>query len=158
PHHFLELRLGDKIVPFAGAFRPAWGARGGRNRQHGAGQLQNFLHERGFARTRGAGNDEDERLGLAHSMFCTCSRIFSISALMPSASSVISRLSASLPGVLERSVFASRCISWSRKSSFLPTSDAAASRLSNWRTWLARRASSSETSLRSAAMAASCAK
>src|SRR3984957_16658773 len=154
-HHALELRLGNEIVPFAGAFRPTRGARGGRNSQHGVGELQNLLNERGLSRARWPGNDQDQWLRLAHSIFCTCSRIFSISPLIPSASSVISRLSFSLPGVFERSVLASRCISCRRKSSFLPTSDAPASSDSNWRTWLASRASSSETSLRSAAMAAS---
>ena len=52
-----------------------------------AGKLQNLLHERGFARTGRPGNDQDQRLRLAHSMFCTCSRSFSISDLISSASS-----------------------------------------------------------------------
>src|ERR1700728_19568 len=47
-HHFLKLRLGDKIVPFALALRLARHARGARNRQHGAGQLQNFFHQSGL--------------------------------------------------------------------------------------------------------------
>ena len=59
-------------------------------------------------------------------MFCTCSRSFSISDLISSASCVISRPSASLPGVFESSVLVSRCISCRRKSSFLPTSAAPA--------------------------------
>jgi len=41
------------------------------------------------------------------------------------------QISASLPGAFESSVFVSRCISWSRKSSFFPTSDVAVSKDSN---------------------------
>ena len=57
-----------------------------------------------------------------HSMFCTCSRAFSISAFIASPSSVIFRASPASPEVLESSVLASRFISCNRKSSFLPTS------------------------------------
>src|ERR1700732_655304 len=156
-HHFLKLRLGDKIVPLAVALRLARHPRGARNRQHGAGQLQNLFHQGGLPRARGSGDDEHQRVRFAHSMFCTCSRNFSISDLISSASRVISRPSRSFPGVFESRVLASRCISCSRKSSFLPASEALASKSSNCCTWLRRRTNSSETSLRSAANAASCA-
>src|SRR5206468_12616160 len=56
-------------------------------------------------------NDHHQRrkfLPLAHSMFCTCSRSFSISALISSASPVIASASFSTPGVLDNRVFASR--------------------------------------------------
>src|SRR5580704_5772069 len=157
-HHFLKLRLGDKIVPLAVTLRLARHPRGARNRQHGTGQLQYLFHQGGLPRAGRPGDDEHQRLRFAHSMFCTCSRNFSISDLISSASRVISRPSPPLPGVFESRVFASRCISWSRKSSFFPASEELASRSSNCCTWLRRRTSSSETSLRSAANAASCAK
>src|SRR5580692_3306125 len=153
--HLLELTLGNKIVPLAVALRLARRPSGTRNRQQGAGDLQNLLHQGRFSGTRGAGDDQHQRRSLAHSMFCTCSRNFSISDLISRPRRVMSRPAASLPGVLESNVFDSRCISWSRKSSFLPTSEAPESNDSNCCTWLRRRASSSETSLRSAAMEAS---
>ena len=62
-----------------------------------------------------------------HSTFCACSRSFSMSDLTSSARPVIARPSDSTPGVLDSSVFASRCISCNRKSSFLPASPAPAS-------------------------------
>jgi hypothetical protein len=68
---------------------------------------------------------------------------------------VISMPPSSLPGVFESSVLASRCISWSRKSSFLPVSPLPSSSDANCLTWLRRRASSSAVSPRSAWMAAS---
>ena len=65
----------------------------------------------------GRGHDEEEpRGGVAHSMFWTCSRIFSVSAFM----SRISRVEAR-SRLFEPSVFSSRRISCVRKSSVLPT-------------------------------------
>ena len=60
-------------------------------------------------------------------MFCTCSRNFSISDLISSAQARdFQSFALRCPGVFESSVFDSRCISCSRKSSFLPTSAAPA--------------------------------
>ena len=89
------------------------------------GSSRRLGNERGFARTAGAGDDEDDWLARRrhdHSMFCACSRNFSISDLISRARSVMARPEASTPGVLERRVLASRCISCKRKSSFLPIS------------------------------------
>src|SRR4029077_13087126 len=130
-HHLLEVFLGDEIVPLAVAFRTARRPRGAGNREHRSRKLQNFFHQRGFPRTGRPGDDQHQRLRCAHSMFCTCSRSFSISDLISSARRVISSPSASLPGVFESSVFVSRWISCSRKSSFLPISEAPASSISN---------------------------
>src|SRR5258707_472677 len=55
-------------------------------------------------------------------MFCTCSRSFSISALMSRANPLIASASLSTPAVFDSSVFASRCVSCTSKSSFFPTS------------------------------------
>ena len=70
---------------------------------------------------------------------------------------VIASASLSTPGVLESMVFASRCISCSRKSSFLPNSPAPSSNCANCCRWLRSRSNSSLISLRSASNAASCA-
>src|SRR3989338_7169309 len=86
----------------------------------------------------------------AHSTFCTCSRRRSIWALISRPSRVISSPSAWSPEVFERMVLVSRFISWRRKSSCLPRVPSESSRWANCWAWLARRVSSSLTSLRSA--------
>src|SRR5579872_1466393 len=160
-HPAVEFLFGYKIIPFSVTFRVPRRPRGARYREHGPRHFQHFLHQRGFPRPGRAGDDENERLLCGcerHSTFCACSRSFSISDFTSSASPVIANPSDSTPGVLDSSVLASRCISWSRKSSFFPASPAPASRVRNCSTWLRSRASSSLTSLRSASIAASCAR
>src|SRR6202162_2301501 len=157
----IEFLFGNKIIPFSGAFRGTGRPGCARYRKHRARHFQHFLHQRGFSRPRRSGHDEHQRLLCLcqrHSTFCACSRSFSISDFTSSARPVIARPSDSTPGVLESNVFASRCISCKRKSSFFPASPAPASNFRNCSTWLRNRASSSLTSLRSASSAASCAR
>src|SRR5271156_264478 len=129
--HLLECGFRYEIVTLATALRLAGGPCRARHRAQDVGKLQNLLHQGGFSGTRGAGDDQHQRVGLSHSMFCTCSRNFSISDFISRPRRVILRPSASLPGVFESRVFDSRCISCSRKSSFLPTSVAPARSDSN---------------------------
>ena len=81
--------------------------------------LAQFVGERRLARTGRRRDDEDDS---AHSRFCTCSRAFSISDFMARPSSVMRSASPATPVVFDNRVLASRFISCSRKSSFLPTS------------------------------------
>src|SRR6202158_4080826 len=157
----IEFLFGNKIIPFSGAFRGAGRPGCAGYGKHRTRHFQHFLHQRGLARPRRSGNDEHQRLLCLcqrHSTFCACSRSFSISDFTSSARLVIASPSDSTPGVLDSNVFASRCISCKRKSSFLPASPALASNFPNCSTWLQSRASSSLTSLRSASSAASCAR
>src|SRR5262249_28509632 len=122
-HHGIEVRLCNEIITLPAGLRRAARPCSTGNRRHSARQLENLLHQRGFAGAGGARDNQNQRRAsslCAHSMFCTCSRSFSISALISSAKPVIARASLSTPGVLESMVLASRCISWRRKSSFLP--------------------------------------
>src|SRR5712692_9286546 len=131
-HHALEFGLGKKIIPFPRALRGARLSRGARDGKHRARQLEELFHQGGFPGARGPRDDQYQRLlrfRHLHSTFCTCSRSFSISDLTSSPRSVMANPSASIPGVFESMVFASRCISCSRKSSFLPSSPPAASSL-----------------------------
>src|SRR5690242_9543618 len=113
-HHGVEFRLCNEIITFPARLRRAARPCSTGNRRHGSRQLENPLHQRGFAGAGWPRDNQNQRcarsLG-AHSMFCTCSRSFSISALISSANPVIARASLSTPGVLESIVFASRCIS-----------------------------------------------
>src|SRR5437868_4883120 len=102
-------------------------------------QLADLCNERGFTRARGRRNDVNG----AHSIFCTCSRDFSISAFIARPSSVILRASPATPLVFDSSVLASRFISWSRKSSFLPTSPLVSRRARKCATWVPSRTNSS---------------
>src|SRR5581483_12206267 len=101
--HVLELRTRDKIVFASLPFTSPRGSRG-----IGDGEFQvrhnfaNALHQRGFARSRGRRNDKY----LRHSMFCTCSRAFSMSAFIPSPASVIFSASPARPAVFESRVLA----------------------------------------------------
>src|SRR4029077_9123009 len=70
-------------------------------------------------RLPGAGESR-EVVDVRHSTFCTCSRDFSISDFMMRPISVIFSASPARPEVFESSVWASRFISCSRNSSFLP--------------------------------------
>src|SRR5271168_5419231 len=125
-------------------------ARGSRRIGDGKAKIGNSLDQPvcqgGFSGARRGGNNEDG----GHSRFRDCSRTFSMAAFAPSASSVIFRPASPAPLVFERIVLVSRFISWSRKSSFLPTSPPASSRPFNCAAWIFRRASSSPMSLRSA--------
>src|SRR5262249_11683412 len=121
--HGVEFRFGHVSIAFPGGLgRAAWPG-GARNGLHRPRNLENFLYQSRFPGTRGSRNDEHQRFkfGGRHSMFWTCSRNFSISARISKQSPVIARASDSTPGVLESMVFASRCISCNRKSSFLPS-------------------------------------
>src|SRR5208283_3187441 len=156
--HGVEFRLGDEIITFSTGFgRPAHPGST-RHRRHGSRQLQNFLHQRAFAGPRWPGDNQDQRRDsslVAHSMFWTCSRNFSISALISRAKPVMVSASLSTPGVFDSMVLASRCISCNRKSSFFPSSPAPSSNFVNCWRWLRRRSNSSLISLRSASRAAS---
>src|SRR6202007_240434 len=129
--HGVKLGVRHKIITFPTGFSRAARPGGNGNGAHRPGKLQDFLDQSRLTRTRRPGHDEHERCnGLlrAHSMFCTCSRSFSISARISSDNPVIASASVSTPGVLDSMVFASRCISWSKKSSFLPSSPAPSTR------------------------------
>src|SRR5262249_41935129 len=155
-HHRFEFLFGDEIITLAPGLRRAARPRSARTGSHCAWHVQETLNQSGFPRARWAGHDQDQRgqrLLCVHSMFWTCSRNFSISALISRPMLVMVRASLSTPGVLESMVLASRCISCSRKSSFLPSSPAPSSNLLNCCRWLRRRSSSSLMSLRSASMA-----
>src|ERR1700688_935879 len=118
-HHLLELGTGYKEIFPPILLRPARRPSSVRNRKvQSWNDLPNFIHERGFARTRRRRDNVDG----GHSRFCTCSRAFSISAFMDSPSSVIFIVSPDNPEVFDSNVFASRFISCSRKSNFFPTS------------------------------------
>src|SRR5208282_925157 len=158
--HGVKLSFGDEIITFSSGLGRPPGPGSTRYGRHRPRKLQYLLYQRRFSRARRAGNNQQQRrkpVLLAHSMFCTCSRNFSISAFISRAIPVIASASLSTPGVFESMVFASRCISCSRKSSFLPSSPAPSSNCANCWRWLRSRSNSSLISLRSASSAASCA-
>src|SRR5882672_1500403 len=106
------------------------------------------FHQRGLARARGGGDDEQAPF---HSMFWICSRICSISSLS-------SRLASdsSFETDFDPSVFASRFSSCIRKSRRLPTGPPAVTTLATSSRCAARRESSSATSARTPNSAISC--
>src|SRR5207248_702411 len=120
PDHSFELIAGYKVV-----FTAVLLASPGRARGIGNGKLQvrnkfaELIHQRGFP---GAGWGGDNVENPAHSMFCTCSRHFSISDFISRPNSVMRSPSPATPEVFESRVLASRLSSCKRKSSFLPTS------------------------------------
>src|SRR5579863_7349371 len=121
--HLLEVFARYEEVLFAILLTAAQRPRGvGDRKIETRRHREQHVDERRLARSRGRRNDIDDGLVGAHSRFCTCSRDFSISAFMARPASVIFSASPARPEVLESSVFASRFISCSRKSSFLPTS------------------------------------
>src|SRR5580700_1883754 len=118
-HHLLELGTRHEEIFSSVLLCPSWRPRGVRNRKlQPRYDFARFVHQRRFARTRRCRNNVDR----GHSRFCTCSRAFSISAFIDNPSSVIFMASPAKPEVLDSRVLASRFISCSRKSSFLPTS------------------------------------
>src|SRR6185437_15087227 len=139
-NHLLEILNGHKeiLAPvLLAAARSAGGVGDGEVQvRHPLSQL---VYKRGLARARRRGNDVHG----AHSMFWTCSRDFSISAFMASPSCVMRRASPATPVVLESRVLASRFISCSRKSSFLPTSPPLSSSPRKCWMWVLSRTSSS---------------
>src|SRR5690242_15637399 len=151
-NHLPELFTGDEEV-FAsilfGTTRLA-GRVGDRELKvrHGAADDGN---QRGFPRSGGRRDDEHIH---HYSIFCTCSRAFSMSDFMASPASVILAASPANPEVLESRVLASRFISCKRKSIFLPTSPLVSSKAKKCCTWWSRRTNSSWMSLRSARTAA----
>src|SRR5690606_7178819 len=84
--HALELLLGDEVVVLAVAL-----ARPRRARGEGDGQAQlgvarqHRVDDAGFAGPGRRGDDEEGASHLAHSMFWTCSRIWSISTFSSTA-------------------------------------------------------------------------
>src|SRR5207244_2901225 len=124
--HAFEFVARDEII-FAAILLTA----AGRPRGVGDGEVEvvddlaDLIDQGRLSRTRRRRDDEDERF---HSTFCTCSRDFSISDFMASPNSVMRSPSPLTPAVFESSVLASRFISCSRKSSFLPTSPFSSSR------------------------------
>src|SRR5882762_2414383 len=158
-HHPLKFCARNKVILFTVLFAPArkTGSVGDREIKVG-NQLEEFRNQRGFTRARRRRDDVDKWFAAcrSHSRFCTCSRDFSISAFITSPASVIFKASPANPDVFESSVLASRFISCSRKSSFLPTSPPSSSNPRKCFTWVSSRTSSSWMSLRSTSSAASC--
>src|SRR5260370_8276860 len=123
--HAPEFRVGNEIITLPAGLGRAARPGGAGNGRHRSGQLQNFLHQRRLPRTGRSGHDQHQRCNLVrggHSMFCTCSRSFSISARISSDKPVMSSASLSPPGVLQSLLFASRSIPFKSKSNFLPSS------------------------------------
>src|SRR5690348_11013393 len=159
---FQELIIADHGLELFGLneeiLLPVMFAPAGRARRVGDGEVQvgndlaELVDQGRLARSRRRRNDEYD----AHSTFCTCSRAFSISDLMAKPISVILRASPASPDVLDIRVLASRFISWSRKSNFLPTSPGWSSMPRKCCTCVSSRTSSSWMSLRSTSSAASC--
>src|SRR5579864_4867086 len=128
--HLFKFFAANKVILFLVLLASAWSSRRVRDRKiEIRNQFQQLGHQCGFTRTRRRGDDEDQRLvrNGTHSRFCTCSRDFSISAFMARPASVIFSASPARPEVFDSNVFASRFISWSKKSSFLPASPPASS-------------------------------
>src|SRR5215469_4279801 len=152
-HHAFEFLAGNKEI-----FAPVLLAPPGLARSVGDREIQaldqaaQLIDQGRFSGARWRRDDEDR----AHSTFCTCSRDFSISDLMDRPISVICSASPARPEVFDSRVLASRFISCSRKSSFLPTSPPSSSRPRKCFTCVSRRTSSSWMSLRSTSRAASC--
>src|SRR5579885_2718946 len=103
--HLLKRLATDEMIIFAlalGASRPA---RGARDRKAYSGDYgQQALDQRRFPRTGRRRNNKNN----AHSRLSDCSRIFSMSALAASASSVMRSPISPTPVVLERMVLLSR--------------------------------------------------
>src|SRR5256885_2401056 len=127
--HLLKSVDGYKVVftavPLAAAGRPG---RVGDGEIEVIDRFAKFVHQSGLSRARRRRDD----VNLAHSMFWTCSRDFSISDFMANPNSVIRSASPTTPDVFESSVLASRFISCSKKSSFFPTSPPASSSATKW--------------------------
>lgn len=127
--HLLEGVFGDKVVVDAVLFVVSGRAGGVGDGESVAGRgVQKRLAKGGFSGTRACGDHQQQTfslkwrghgcgsfLGSSHSIFWTCSRIFSISALMGKSRCVMGPSWALTPMVV-----ASRCISWQRKSRRLP--------------------------------------
>src|ERR1051326_8945054 len=94
--HFVEQVSRNEEVLLAIFFITAWSTRGVRNGKIQVGDdLAHFLHQGRFSRSGGRRNNVDR----AHSMFCTCSRAFSMSDLMDNPDSVIFKASPASPDV-----------------------------------------------------------
>src|SRR4030095_7177558 len=109
--------------------------------------------QRGLPRPRRGGEHQQQTAVdgfLAHSTFCTCSRIRSSSAL-----SSTMRVETSVDWLLLPVVLTSRCISWTRKSILRPAGSLPARKPRKaWR-WACSLVASSATSVRSAKSATS---
>src|SRR5260370_3151606 len=138
---FLKLLTGHEIIFAAVLFGAARLASGVRNGKFQVGNLlPDFIDQRGLARSGRRGDDEDRS---HYSMFCTSWRPFSISDFMAKPASLMRSASPARPEVLESRVLASRFISCSRKSSFLPISPFSSSNPRRCCTWFSRRTNSS---------------
>ena len=108
--------------------------------------------QRRLAGPGGRRNNEQHEIRVgAHSTFCTCSRILSISALSSTTAWAIAK-SCDLAPI----VFISRAISCKRKSSRRPVVLPWQTRFARWPEWISSRVSSSEMSDRSSKRATSC--
>src|SRR5580658_7167328 len=171
--HGLKFLFGHKGIFLAVLFAATRRARGVRDREiQIMNHLEQFIHQRGFARAGRRRNNVDDAHSekahsndvhsnnvhskKAHSRFCTCSRDFSISDFISRPISVTFKASPAKPEVFESMVLASRFISWSRKSIFLPTSPLWSSKPRKCLTCAFSRTSSSWMSLRSTSTATSC--
>src|ERR1700757_3252656 len=157
-HHLVEFFAGNEVVLLAILLTASGSARGKRDGEFKIrNQLEQFVDQGRLPRAGWRRDDVDQRpVGWAHSRFCTCSRDFSISAFMARPASVIFSASPASPEVFESRVLASRFISCSRKSSFLPISPPSSSNPRKCCTWFSSRTISSWMSLRSTSSAASC--
>src|SRR5690606_38531557 len=157
PEFFLRVEEVVDAVPFARTRIP----RGGRDRElHVVAPLPQQPRDGGLTGPRRRGEDDRKEAPVRlprwriHSTFSTCSRRRSTSSLIATTRCAIPALFAFDP-----MVFASRCISCTRKDSRFPTPSAASPAIRSRASamWERKRTSSSLMSHRSARMAISCA-
>src|SRR5580704_3667284 len=153
--HLLKFLARDEVVLLAILLASTQGSRGVGDREiETRCHREQYIDQGRFSRSGGCGDDVDDRFvrsihsrvihsQIGHSRFCTCSRDFSISAFMARPASVMLSASPARPEVFESSVFASRFISCSRKSSFLPISPPSSSNARKCWMWVSRRTTSS---------------
>src|SRR5690606_6067815 len=140
--HALELAGADEVVVLGVALARPWRARGERDRQADAlVTCEAGVDDARLSGTRWRRHDVQGTPHLAHSMFWTCSRTWSISTLSSIAAAEV-RASTDF----DPSVLASRLNSCNRKSRRRPTGSRWPSTLRISAMWLSRRSSSSSTS------------
>src|SRR5262249_52470045 len=125
--HIFKLAAINKMILAPVLFAATRGPCRVRDREIEIGDVFAQLVDQG--RFPGTRRRRDDEANSAHSRFCTCSRHFSISAFICRPSSVMRSPSPAMPEVFASSVFASRFISCSRKSSCLPASPPLSSNL-----------------------------
>src|SRR5690606_6605040 len=130
-HHPLEFGRADEVVVLVVALARARRARGEGNGQADVGVArQAGVDDARLARARRR-RDDEKGPAHAHSMFCACSRIWSISTLSSTAAAEV-RASTDF----DPRVFASRLNSCSRKSRRRPTGASWRSTRRSSATWL----------------------